>query len=92
MYGAMCQCDLVPYPSTLMFVSNTDTTTSLSKDTSLMMVLMALLNSSTRPITYYRREEHMRGEGGMEGGKEGEREEGGRGRKMEMLKREHQGG
>ena len=39
------------YPSTLMLVSKTDTTTSRSKETSLTTVLMAELNSSTYPNT-----------------------------------------
>ena len=58
-----------------MLVSKTETTRSLSKVTSLMMALMALLNSSTRPRTCDHDNKRERGRGGgggreREGGRE----------------------
>ena len=44
------------YPRTLMFVSNTETTTSLSNETSWTTSLTAFSNSSTSPKTLKKRE------------------------------------
>lgn len=49
---------VLTYPKTLMFVSNTETTTSLSKETSLSTSLTAFSNFSTSPRTLEKNKTH----------------------------------
>lgn len=49
---------VLTYPKTLMFVSNTETTTSLSKETSLITSLTAFSKFSTSPRTLEKNSTH----------------------------------